>query len=842
MILDLDNDKTRECIAITTIAALVLLVALPTGVAAADTLFEDDFQSGTINASKWPTFINVTIGGSYYAEFYSGGGGIANITSITITAICKENITISYDRRTTGFSTSGGGWFASTNDDLFISGYSLDNGGTWTQLEGVDSNSDWAYRTYDLPAGNLKIQFALIDTGDIGARAYLDNVTVTGDPIACPDGPREVDLFFLIDGSGSVESANFTLQLEGIAKPLRNESIVPRDGSIGVCVIQFSTDVSIEVPLTPVTNDTIDQINSSIMGITYMDDYTNMSGAFDVATAYLTQLQSCCPTSKKQIIDLSTDGEPNRGRDTMTARNDSIAPGLFDVVNVLGVGDELNETLLKNLVYPQPWNDTVGFYNYIANFSVFQWAMENKIITEIGAPKINVTKTVDSTGPYYTDDNITFNITVCNIGNVNVTNVTVNDPLLGLSDYVLVGTLEPDNCTSVPLQNYTVTEDNVCTGWINNTVNASADYGTQTIYSETFANVSLGYDSGINVTKVAAAGPYDLDDNITYNITVCNIGKLTVNNVTVNDPKLEIDNDAFGTLAPGNCSSKEFNYTVTQDDCTTGWINNTVEVNGTDHCGNNLRATDYWNVTVVCTYKYCISGQKMNETENGLANWTINVKNSTGAIIATAKTDTNGYWQVCGLVPGNYTVCEVLQQGWKLFDFGSVCQNVTLVAENITDLDFMNCECNGSISNFVWLDTNQNGIQDLNESGIEGVIVKLYLHESPATLIGTTVTNVDGFYSFDQLCAGNYSLQFFPPPGFVFTQQGQGDYRNDSNADATGRTVIFTLGDGVVDTTIDAGLYQVPEEVPTFTSVGLIALVSLLATIAAVTITRRKRR
>ena len=500
------------------------------------------------------------------------------------------------------------------------------------------------------------------------------------------------------------------------------------------------------------------------------------------------------------------------------------------------------------------WTDISNELPYVLRFSencthyleinasdcLGNFATDNETFYVNHGPEINVTKTIVSTGPYHAGDNITYNITVCNIGNVAVTNVTINDPLLGLTDFVLVGTLAPNNCTSMPLQNYTVKEYDVCTGWINNTVNASADYGTETIYNESFANVSLGYDSALNVTKVAETngGAYRPGDNITYNVTVCNLGKLTVTNVTVNDPILGIVNDSFGTLAPGNCSSKKFNYTVTRDDC--GWLNNTVEVKGKDYCGNVLRATAAWNVSVECGN--CISGYKLNESGVGLANWTINVKNSTGAVIANDTTNDTGYWEICGLAPGDYVVCEELQTGWEAVDPASGCIDITLGTANITGQNFTNSECNGSISDFVWLDENEDGIQDPGELGLAGVTVNLYQHEDGnVTLLKTTVTDGTGFYIFENLCAGTYSLQFIPPPGYRFSPQDQGTNTEDSDVDpTTKRTDVFELGDGEINITIDAGLYYF-EQAPAFTPGGLIALISLLATIAALNV-RRKRR
>jgi len=51
------------------------------------------------------------------------------------------------------------------------------------------------------------------------------------------------------------------------------------------------------------------------------------------------------------------------------------------------------------------------------------------------------------------------------------------------------------------------------------------------------------------------------------------------------------------------------------------------------------------------------------------------------------------------------------------------------------------------IGNYVWNDANGNGLQDAGEEGIEGVTLNLY--DSECNLVGTTVTNENGIYAFN---------------------------------------------------------------------------------------------
>ena len=79
----------------------------------------------------------------------------------------------------------------------------------------------------------------------------------------------------------------------------------------------------------------------------------------------------------------------------------------------------------------------------------------------------------------------------------------------------------------------------------------------------------------------------------------------------------------------------------------------------------------------------------------------------------------------------------------------------------------------GSIGNYVWVDSNANGLQDESvTAGLNGIKVYLYqagasniVGGSDATLIDSTLTAVDfngrpGYYSFINLPSGNYFLRF----------------------------------------------------------------------------------
>ena len=77
------------------------------------------------------------------------------------------------------------------------------------------------------------------------------------------------------------------------------------------------------------------------------------------------------------------------------------------------------------------------------------------------------------------------------------------------------------------------------------------------------------------------------------------------------------------------------------------------------------------------------------------------------------------------------------------------------------------------MGDFVWRDTNGNGVQDPGEVGVGGVTVRLL--DASGNVVATTVTDVTGHYVFSGLPAGEYSVEFVLPGGFTFGPAGQGN-------------------------------------------------------------------
>ncbi|MEZ4707418.1 MAG: SdrD B-like domain-containing protein [Caldilineaceae bacterium] len=218
--------------------------------------------------------------------------------------------------------------------------------------------------------------------------------------------------------------------------------------------------------------------------------------------------------------------------------------------------------------------------------------------------------------------------------------------------------------------------------------------------------------------------------------------------------------------------------------------------------------------------------------ETGVVSVTVELLDSTGAVIDTMETDATGYYSFTNLVPGDYSVrfdLTTLPAGYQVSPQDQGDQTDEGVSDSDADVSTgatiqtmldsgeydptwdMGIYQPASLGDYVWHDYNQDGVQDAGEPGIPDVTVQLY--DSSDTLISTTVTLGDGSYGFTDLMPGDYYVLFTAPAGYQPSPQDQGDQTNDgvSDSDAdptTGRTVTTTLTSGENDPTWDAGFYQ----------------------------------
>ena len=132
-----------------------------------------------------------------------------------------------------------------------------------------------------------------------------------------------------------------------------------------------------------------------------------------------------------------------------------------------------------------------------------------------------------------------------------------------------------------------------------------------------------------------------------------------------------------------------------------------------------------------------------------------------------------------------------------------VSQKQTLIMFELPELREV-----AAIGDTVWIDLDEDGIQDAGEPGFPDVTVNLY--DCFDNFVATTTTDDNGYYLFSDLTPGDYYVEFIEPEGYDFTLQNQGaDDAVDSDADpVTGIADCTNLEGGETDVTWDAGLYM----------------------------------
>jgi uncharacterized repeat protein (TIGR01451 family) len=164
------------------------------------------------------------------------------------------------------------------------------------------------------------------------------------------------------------------------------------------------------------------------------------------------------------------------------------------------------------------------------------------------AMTVHKTATVPGGTANHAGEVISYAITVANVGDVNLTGITVTDPSVSNLNPVLssgfnVGDTNHDNQLSAGetwqyTASHTVTQAEINTlDEINNTVTADS---AQTTPVTATSSVEVEQDAQVELTKSAPVG-FSVDaagDVITYTLTVENIGSITLTNPIVSDPLL----------------------------------------------------------------------------------------------------------------------------------------------------------------------------------------------------------------------------------------------------------------------------------------------------------------
>ncbi|OPX77807.1 MAG: Cna protein B-type domain protein [Methanosaeta sp. PtaB.Bin039] len=242
----------------------------------------------------------------------------------------------------------------------------------------------------------------------------------------------------------------------------------------------------------------------------------------------------------------------------------------------------------------------------------------------------------------------------------------------------------------------------------------------------------------------------------------------------------------FCNLAPG--------YYQVCEKLKPGWKAVTSACHNVATTCTNRTGVDFVNLP---TEMGCIAGYKLDEMAQGLAGWKIYIDSNDNSQLDDGEksTDTNsdGYWQICGLISDSYLVREVPKAGWSQIDppapFAAYVATLS-GSQNIDDVNFTNKK---DVSDYVegkkWYDADHNGVYDEGEPFLEGWKIYIDLNNNGQFDEGEPfdLTGSDGSYTlplgqtqevltireesqegYSQTCpASGYYLVSLPPDGSV---------------------------------------------------------------------------
>ncbi|AUC76246.1 Ig-like domain-containing protein [Olleya sp. Bg11-27] len=605
-----------------------------------DNDIEGDDQTVTTNTNPTNGTVTIDSNGNFT---YTPNSGFNGTDSFTYT-ICDDNTDQACDTATV-YITIGG--IANTTDAIADINNTFQDeevsGNVLTNDEDFEGDNQTVTANTNPANGTVTIDAA-------GNYTYTPNAGFTGEDTftytICDDGsPQACD-------TATVYIEVLPVSGPGNEAPIANADTATTPEGTPINIPVISNDFDPDGDTITVTNTTTPDNGTVTVDPTGVITYTPNDGF----TGEDTFTYTICDDANPALCDTATvtvTVQPTDTPNTTNANDDAYftTPTSPLTANVLVNDNDIegnNQTVTDNT---NPTNGTVtispnGDFTYTPNpgFSgtdsfTYTICDDNTdqacdtatvYITINGIAGLNVVKAAFNANGnlcIVAGDLVTYTFTVTNPGDLLINSITITDTLLGgdiTADVTLTGDtnndglLDPSETWVYTAPNYTVTQENVDTGIITNSVTVTGlepDGTTSIQATDTYVidenNTDLTFctpTNGLNIVKSAAIANGEaclvLGSEVTYTFTVTNTGTVSINTVTITDALLggaitadlvlAGDTNTNGVIEPTETwIYTANNYTVTQADVDAGSITNTVTVDGIEILGNtDVTATD----------------------------------------------------------------------------------------------------------------------------------------------------------------------------------------------------------------------------------------------------------
>ena len=448
---------------------------------------------------------------------------------------------------------------------------------------------------------------------------------------------------FILDSSGSIGAANWTIIKTGLANALNDPLCVPQNGSVEFTLTSFSTNATVNIAPTLLTANSLTGIVNTVNSLPFLNGTTNISDGL-LKTADAMRASSRFSPALKQAVNLVTDGEPNQtvisGSCTMTdPRANSVCwrNYLLSRLQMTGLPDELDGEFIgvqgansewkrTQIVFPQPGSYAnlatntfnPGWVLVVPNAAGFSAAVCQKF-QQLVEPAGTVTKTPNPSSLPDPGGPVQFTVLVENEIDQPIDVISLSDSPYGIITAVggsitattcsVPHTLQPsDGVVGSGSDTYSCTFTANVTGQpgpYSDTVTAGLRSQTgNTIYVDGNATVIIT-DVPAIIEVVKTASPIAVNEpggNVTFSFVVDNLS--TIDAVTLNSLTDSIYGDLNGqgtctvpqTIAAGGSYTCSFTAVVSGNarDVHT----NVVTAAGVDDDGQAVGDTDDETVTI----------------------------------------------------------------------------------------------------------------------------------------------------------------------------------------------------------------------------------------------------
>ena len=208
-------------------------------------------------------------------------------------------------------------------------------------LSGIDANRDGIddalEASYAQPDGLVNDPLTVLDQDTVTSTdASYREFRLPPDEAANGPVPVTREVVFVVDGSLSIDSSDWAIQLSGIAVALRDPAAFPTNGSAAVGMIQWSDGPDLEVPYTIIDSpETLEAIIDRVLITRQNLGGTSPETGIDAGNAMLAFNGS---RDAEQILCVSTDGTPVNQSRVETAAALAQGSGI-DSLAVLAIDD-----------------------------------------------------------------------------------------------------------------------------------------------------------------------------------------------------------------------------------------------------------------------------------------------------------------------------------------------------------------------------------------------------------------------------------------------------------------------------------------------------------------------